>query len=153
MYLTLEVGSPARTASPNQRQVSLSITAFFCPHKHRTDGSIGLLHAERFRFERARPFLCITMFRVAFVGKRVEKFFVRVGPSTVLWRTRAFSGHTGRKVQIGSSGWFPNLFNSDEGIAKLLFWGFTVPMIGRLRRHVGGVVGPEAESISPGVAV
>lgn len=39
------------------------------------------------------------------------------------------------------------------GIAKLLFWAFTVPMIGRLRRHVGGVIGSEAESIGPGVAV
>ena len=46
--------------------------AFICPYKHRTDGSIGLLHAEHFRFERARPLLCITMFRVAFFGQRVE---------------------------------------------------------------------------------
>ena len=114
MYFTLEEGSPARTASPNQRQVSLSIAAFFCPYKHRTDGSIGLLHAEHFRFERARPLPCSTMFRVMFVGQRVEKFFVRVGPATVLWRTRALSGNTGGKVLIWSSGWFANLLDSDE---------------------------------------
>lgn len=54
------------------------------------------------------------MFRVAFVGQRVEKLFVRVGPSTVLWRARSLSGNTGGKVQIWSSGWFANLLYSDE---------------------------------------
>ncbi len=106
--------APVEAAAPNQSQVSLSIVAFFCPYKHRTDGSIGLLHAEHFRFERARPLLCIAMFRVVFVGQRVEKFFVRIGPATVFWRARALSGHTGGKVQIWSSGWFANLLNGDE---------------------------------------
>ena len=101
-------------AAPNQSQVSLLIAALFCPNKHRTDGCIGLLHAEHFRFERARPLLCITMFQVVFVGQRVEKFFVRVGPSTVFWRAHALSGNTGRKVQIRSSVWFTNLLNGDE---------------------------------------
>ena len=114
MYLTLEEGSPARRASPSQGQVSLSIVALFCPNKHCTDGSIGLLRAEHFGFERARPLLCITMFWVVFVGQRVEKLFVRVGPSTVLWRARTLSGDTGQKVLIWSSGWFANLLDSDE---------------------------------------
>lgn len=86
----------------------------FCPNKHRTDGSIGLLHAEHFRFERARPLLYIAMFRVVFVGQRVEKLFIRVGPSTVLRRTSARTGNTGGKVQIWSSGWLANLLDSDE---------------------------------------
>lgn len=97
--------------------------AFFCPYKHRTDGSIGLLHAEHFRFERARPLLCITMFRVVFVGQRVEKLFIRVGPSTVLWRARARSGNTGGKILIWSAGWSANLLDSDEmppTIAKVI---------------------------------
>lgn len=114
MYLTLEEGSPARRASPNQSQISLSIVALFCPYESRTDGSIGLLHAEHFRFERARPLLCIAMFRVVFVGQRVEKLFVRVGSSTVLWRAGSLSVNTGRKVQIWSSGWFANPLNGDE---------------------------------------
>jgi hypothetical protein len=54
------------------------------------------------------------MFRVVFVGQRVEKLFVRVGPSTVLWRAGSLSGNTRGKVQIWSSGWFANLFNGDE---------------------------------------
>ena len=106
--------APVEAAAPNQSQVSLSIVAFFCPYKHRTDGSIGLLHAEHFRFERARPLLCIAMFRVVFVGQRVEKLFVRVGPSAVLWRAGSLSGNTGGKVQIWSSGWFANRLNGDE---------------------------------------
>ncbi|KRS10695.1 hypothetical protein XM52_28975 [Roseovarius indicus] len=97
--------------------------AFFCPYKHRTDGSIGLLHAEHFRFERARPLLCIAMFRVVFVGQRVEKLFVRVGSSTVLWRAGSLSGNTGGKVQIWTSGRFANLLNGDEmppAISKII---------------------------------
>lgn len=88
--------------------------AFFCPYKHRTDGIIGLLHAENFRFERARPLLCSAMFRVVFVGQRVEKLFVRVGSSTVLWRAGSLSGNTGGKILIWSSGWFANVLNGDE---------------------------------------
>lgn len=114
MYLTPEEGGPARRTPPNQSQTSLSIVALFRPNEHRTDGSIGLLHAEHFRFERARPLLCSTMFRVVFVGQRVEKLFVRVGPATVLWWARARSGNTGGKIQIWSSGRFANLLNGDE---------------------------------------
>ena len=72
----LKLFAHVESAVQNQSQVSLSIVAFFCPYKHRTNGSIGLLHAEHFRFERARPLLCIAMFRVVFVGQRVEKLFV-----------------------------------------------------------------------------
>ena len=72
----LKLCAHVEAAAPNQSQVSLSIVAFFCPYKHRTDGSIGLLHSEHFRFERARPLLCSAMFRVVFVGQRVEKLFV-----------------------------------------------------------------------------
>ncbi len=110
----LKLCAYVEAAAPNQSQVSLSIVAFFCPYKHRTDGSIGLLHAEHFRFERARPVLCITMFRVVFVGQRVERIFGRVGPATILWRICALSGNTGGKVLIWPSGWFANLFDSDE---------------------------------------